>query len=190
MPPVLALLFAPSVVLMGRLRYAAKFVLITLLFCGPLLLGAWQYYHDIDYHVAFARAEMQGNRALLPLLHTLSELPQQERSGRLSPRTVDGRRDGLLAQIQTIGDSSNLILDPDLDTFYLMDTIVDKLPHLGALLIDARRRTEGQNSPLNRSVVSSQLRAARAEIAQSLDAARRANPSVANPIRCTGSNTP
>jgi len=33
-----------------------------------------------------------------------------------------------LALIVKIGDMSNLILDPDLDTFYLMDTVINKLP--------------------------------------------------------------
>jgi twitching motility protein PilJ len=39
--------------------------------------------------------------------------------------------------LQHVADSSNLILDPDLDTYYLMDTAVNKLPetveHLGKL---------------------------------------------------------
>ncbi len=32
--------------------------------------------------------------------------------------------------IVLIGDSSNLILDPDLDSFYMMDAVVNKLPHI------------------------------------------------------------
>lgn len=35
-----------------------------------------------------------------------------------------------LSFIQYVGDISNLILDPDLDTYYLMDSIVNKLPAL------------------------------------------------------------
>lgn len=38
--------------------------------------------------------------------------------------------DSILALIVKIGDMSNLILDPDLDTFYLMDAVVNKLPDL------------------------------------------------------------
>jgi methyl-accepting chemotaxis protein len=34
------------------------------------------------------------------------------------------------AAIQKIGDGSNLILDPDLDSFYLMDAVVVRLPEL------------------------------------------------------------
>ncbi|MFK8047061.1 MAG: methyl-accepting chemotaxis protein [Halioglobus sp.] len=36
----------------------------------------------------------------------------------------------ILALIVYVGDTSNLILDPDLDTFYLMDLVVNKLPNL------------------------------------------------------------
>ena len=35
-----------------------------------------------------------------------------------------------LAFIVKVGDMSNLILDPDLDTFYLMDALINKLPRL------------------------------------------------------------
>lgn len=36
---------------------------------------------------------------------------------------------GLIELIAAVGDSSNLILDPDLDTYYLMDGIVNKIPN-------------------------------------------------------------
>ena len=35
-----------------------------------------------------------------------------------------------LSLISTIGDQSNLILDPVLDTFYLMDSVINKLPYI------------------------------------------------------------
>ena len=46
--------------------------------------------------------------------------------------TSDNLHDDLIAairaQITLVGDTSNLILDPDLDTYYLMDTVLLKLP--------------------------------------------------------------
>ncbi|HEX7901895.1 MAG TPA: response regulator [Planctomycetota bacterium] len=39
-----------------------------------------------------------------------------------------------------VGDTSNLILDPDLDTYYLMDAILLKLPEIQSLLLDAGLR--------------------------------------------------
>ncbi|NJO78038.1 MAG: response regulator [Cyanobacteria bacterium RM1_2_2] len=46
----------------------------------------------------------------------------------------------LMAQV---GDTSNLILDPDLDTYYLMDAILLKLPEVDDLLAQTRLLTEG-----------------------------------------------
>ena len=47
-----------------------------------------------------------------------------------SPATADGARDALRALIARVGDKSNLILDPDLDSYYVMDLVLIKLPDL------------------------------------------------------------
>jgi hypothetical protein len=44
--------------------------------------------------------------------------------------------DALLAMIVQVGDGSNLTLDPDLDTYYLMDMVQFRLP----VLLDAVAR--------------------------------------------------
>ena len=41
----------------------------------------------------------------------------------------------VLRLIAHAGDTSNLILDPDLDSYYLMDAVVTRLPELGAQLV-------------------------------------------------------
>jgi methyl-accepting chemotaxis protein len=46
------------------------------------------------------------------------------------PGQVARLRAGARALISKIGDGSNLILDPDLDSFYVMDAVVVKLPEL------------------------------------------------------------
>ena len=43
--------------------------------------------------------------------------------------------------IKKIGDMSNLILDPDLDTFYLMDTVVNQIPQLSEDIANVRDRS-------------------------------------------------
>lgn len=47
----------------------------------------------------------------------------------------------ILAFIYYVGDTSNLILDPDLDSYYLMNTIVNTLPNLSENLGQARAFT-------------------------------------------------
>jgi len=49
-----------------------------------------------------------------------------------------------LALIVKIGDMSNLILDPDLDTFYLMDAVINKLP----LISEATGKVRGFGSSM------------------------------------------
>lgn len=50
----------------------------------------------------------------------------------LNAERSDGMHDGVqertLALLTAVGNNSNLILDPDLDTYYLMDTVITKLP--------------------------------------------------------------
>ena len=87
--------------------------------------------------------------AATPLLNT-AELEQalaatlgqlrltQDRTGRRSELTADAlaKARSLAARI---GDDSNLTLDPDLDTYYLQDIVVGKLPTLLGQLGEARR---------------------------------------------------
>jgi methyl-accepting chemotaxis protein len=65
---------------------------------------------------------------------TLGNLPEgvAERSAALAELTS-----GAAALIVTAGDTSNLILDPDLDSFYVMDALVTKVPGMLTGLADA-----------------------------------------------------
>ncbi|MZP30457.1 HAMP domain-containing protein, partial [Heliobacterium undosum] len=46
--------------------------------------------------------------------------------------------DELVALIAHVGDASNLILDPELDSYYLMDSVVNKLPNIVVKLVEVR----------------------------------------------------
>ena len=60
----------------------------------------------------------------------------------LAPADLDDLHAQLLADIQAlmarVGDTSNLILDPDLDSYYLMDAVLLKLPEGAQLSGKAR----------------------------------------------------
>lgn len=62
----------------------------------------------------------------------------EQRSWEFSPETRDflvEELSNLLTELRLhVGDQSNLILDPDLDTYYLMDTVLLKLPEIQATL--------------------------------------------------------
>lgn len=53
----------------------------------------------------------------------------------------------ILTLIYLVGDTSNLILDPDLDSYYLMNTVVNTLPNLSENLGQARAFTLSVQDP-------------------------------------------
>ncbi len=92
-------------------------------------------------------------------IQTIWQLLQQ-RSHQFSPETEYTLTDELYAEIAElrlhIGDQSNLILDPDLDTYYLMDTVLLKLPEIQETLaqiklISQQVHLTGQITPADRS---------------------------------------
>jgi methyl-accepting chemotaxis protein len=70
-------------------------------------------------------------------------------------RGLDVANASLLALMDHVGDTSNLVLDPDLDSFYLMQTAIQMVPHLAsqsiavgnlARLADARGKLESADA--------------------------------------------
>jgi signal transduction histidine kinase/ActR/RegA family two-component response regulator len=94
----------------------------------PLLLGR-------EEECAGAALELDAiDRRLGPALETSAlwasaREPLLDRGAPLSARS-----EAALTLIAQAGDGSNLILDPDLDTYYLMDAVVNRLPALAAQL--------------------------------------------------------
>ena len=117
--------------------------------------------HDALSGVSSARAELLNTQALIDedfaalaeadrrlgslltareqfgeLADTWQSLKQHSLS--LNPGTSDDRYVQFIADIRAlmsqVGDTSNLILDPDLDTYYLMDAVLLKLPERQDLL--------------------------------------------------------
>lgn len=186
--------FAPATALMNRLRYPAKFTVITVLFVIPIAWGAVQFWRSIDSSAAFSVKEHIGNEYLQPLTASLFDVPalrvekragaglvvqkriealpkrvgqEQTTSGETLQTTAQYEKllkswdtlkaartsvqidvaqndfvAALRALIDTVGDKSNLILDPDLDTYYLMDATLLKLPEAGEHMIAAQRLLE------------------------------------------------
>src|SRR5262249_29958848 len=64
------------------------------------------------------------------------------RSRELRPADSDDIYGDLIGEVRSlishVGDTSNLILDPDLDTYYLMDSVLLKLPEGADYLAQAR----------------------------------------------------
>ncbi len=78
----------------------------------------------VDIVDARLGSELQASESWQGLRHKLAD-PSNRRGARI---------DDAVQLIAHVGDTSNLILDPDLDTYYLMDTTVTLLPALAAQL--------------------------------------------------------
>jgi diguanylate cyclase (GGDEF)-like protein len=165
----------PAAVLVGRLRYAQKFVVVGLVLLVPLTLVAAAYVNLQRSQIAFSLKERDGvayQRALLRLTVDVAGLRSDLAAGRtpdlpaglaaglaavdeadrrlgvelgvhdewtatrarLVAATgydrVSAALSGLVDLIVSVGDGSNLTLDPDLDSYYLMDVLQFRLPVL------------------------------------------------------------
>jgi diguanylate cyclase (GGDEF)-like protein len=175
------LLFGPAAALIGRLRYAQKFVVVGLVLLIPLGFVATAYVDLQRDQIAFSAKERSGvgymaplvaltarvaqgrhatvtaggaeagideetaavdavDRRLGPVLGTAQAWPDARRlviaarqaTGAAADRygAYSSAMEALLSLIVQVGDESNLTLDPDLDTYYLMDTLQFRLPVL------------------------------------------------------------
>ena len=91
---------------------------------------------------------------------TLAGLPDgvADRSAALDELTT-----GAAALIVKAGDTSNLILDPDLDSFYVMDALITKVPGMLTGLADASDQAVlAEVDPSTRSTTGSTSRSRRA----------------------------
>lgn len=108
---------------------------------------------DAQYGVALRVTE---KRAILDagwesLRNKQGALPSEERAMRHAEIEKQ-----VLDLISLAGDNSNLILDPDLDSYYAMDTVVVQLPHNLYLLAQVQRIIAGE---LNETKMTSENRA-------------------------------
>jgi methyl-accepting chemotaxis protein len=184
-------LFRPAATLLGRLRYAHKFVMVGLVLLLPLGFVAKAYGDLQDGQIAHSAKERVGVAYMAPLVEltamavaarhevsTGAELGLVEvgagiarveeadrRHGaalgvgrewaaardlllaadvavpaRAAFRAYNRAVDALLLLIVHVGDRSNLTLDPDLDTYYLMDALQFRLP----ILLDVTGRAVDQ----------------------------------------------
>jgi diguanylate cyclase (GGDEF)-like protein len=175
-------LFRPAAALVGRLRYAQKFVVVGLVLLVPLGFVATAYVDLQRNQIAFSAKERSGVELIAPLLVLTSQVVEarhlavtpgadgnldltsdvsrvdsvDRRLGALLNTTnawraarslvlaaersngsteeryaqYNSAADALIGLIVRAGDESNLTLDPELDTYYLMDALQFRLPVL------------------------------------------------------------
>jgi serine phosphatase RsbU (regulator of sigma subunit) len=197
-------IISPAIILMNRLRYSQKFVLISSIFILPLGLTFFLLWSEIQTRNDFAEKEIIGNAYLrpwnklwkdIPKLQFLSNTPVTNETNReiqqininidqafqsletvdrkfasslrttekfnnlkdswqrikqqkdtLTPEVKNSEYTAIIQQLDAlrvhVGNESNLILDPDIDTYYMMDTTLLKLPKIQQLLVEIKSRSQ------------------------------------------------
>jgi len=218
-------LFGPAAALIGRLRYAHKFVVVGLVLLIPLGFVATAYVGLQRDQIAFSAKERSGVAYLAPLVDLAARVAQSRHAAvggeaaadpdtaavdavnrqygavlGTAPAWAAARRLVVAAQQPTgsaaeryasynralvalqdlivqVGDESNLTLDPDLDTYYLMDTLQFRLPvlldHAGrsadvALLALARPASAKTDALIDLGLTNGVLTTTRATIARAV----------------------
>jgi diguanylate cyclase (GGDEF)-like protein len=166
----------------------------------PIGLFGWLFIKQSNKDIAFAKKEIAGVQyleALMPVYHAIAEnrrptrqqvdvfimassrfdrvMNTQSQSARLlfdlNKSSLGPTKSAARALITRIGDQSNLILDPDLDSYYMMDAVLLKIPEIFELVSALAYDTKGEAEMLSRI----QLGSARTGLASAITAAYEAN---------------
>jgi methyl-accepting chemotaxis protein len=245
----MATLLSPGMALMGRLKYARKFGLISLIFMLPIVLLVYFFISEVNGGIRFAEKERHGVAYLKPLKVVLANMQQHrgmaaallngdasfgakldEKQKQLKDQIaavdavdrahgedlgtsaqwkhVEEEWDGLrsrvagltpkdsfeqhtaligkvIALMTTVADGSNLTLDPDLDSYYLMDAIVVRLPAMSETLGQARAVGSGAAARggepalevrIRLSVMENGIRELMSAVGHSVETAGKTNP--------------
>jgi|GEM_PF-1710312 len=197
-------LLAPVLHLVERLRTSARLLVLVAVLLVPCVVGTGAYSSAIGGQIGFADSERGGVVVLRPALAALAgtvagtapDLAPLAAAVRANPglkltpalaavteaspaaTTAAGRAAlaaALVNLISAVGNNSNLILDPDLDSFYVMDTAVVQVPKalLAAAQAAAPTSVPGPGLVAEQAVHAGELSGAAAAIASDLQTATR-----------------
>jgi len=142
----------------ARLSFAARLALLGALFAVPLALLSFLFVRQSWKDIAFAEREEAGSAYVAAIRPILQGDGSDERvqadlraaAARFDPMFHTDKASAALlaakdrgerlnlgsALIGNVADASNLTLDPDLDSFYVMDAVTVRLPALAAAAAD------------------------------------------------------
>jgi len=177
----------PVLGLIDRLRTSARLVLLATVLLIPGVFATWSYAGVIGGQVSFAASERDGVQVLRPALEVLNATVSGDRIDLARLRAALAAHPGLAPApvvqamqaadpagstdpvaraafastvvdlITAVGNGSNLILDPDLDSFYVMDSLVVQLPK--TLLAAAQAAAPDRSADTAQRVANQAVRA-------------------------------
>jgi signal transduction histidine kinase/CheY-like chemotaxis protein len=170
-------LLEPGVRLLAGLRFGRKFSLISVLLVLPLAVLVVAFTHQAAQDASLARDERAGLGAVRVGWAALSALGTPEGPGataRFAAVAAEARARGMLRDqgtvlssvigaeqatpqdlkllIAEVVDGSRLILDPKLDTYYLMEVATIRLPRIVAMMKESEFRV-GAGTPASDDVL-------------------------------------
>ncbi|GIJ56581.1 methyl-accepting chemotaxis protein [Virgisporangium aurantiacum] len=182
-------LLRPVLLVVDRLRIGARLGVLILVLLVPGAGAAYAYIGLINGQVAFANSEIDGivvvRAALLAMADTaagrkpdLGELrasvqqyPDLALDDAFATVQAEPTEAALAALVVEAGNTSKLILDPDLDSFYVMDLQVVQLPKLLVAAAAARDRGTG-GSVADRAVDAAGIASAAGSLRSDVDTAQ------------------
>jgi methyl-accepting chemotaxis protein len=189
----------------ARLSIGARLGVLAGLFLIPIILLLWLFVQQSWKDISFAEHELRGAAYLEKVWPGLSSAARGEapsaqvnaaiaaaaaeedavfRSGEASAAlasagTSTERVAASAALISAVADGSNLTLDPDLDSFYVMDAVTLRLPGLAQAAVDLNAAAAFQGPERQRIAMTAaalgQLRNTAAVAQASLSAGMKAN---------------
>lgn len=196
------LLLRPLLPLCRRLRTGIRLVILVVVLVLPGMAATGLYAHTRNQQIAFSAAEVDGVGALRPVMRALADtaagatpdlgavrkaaaaypslnLTDQAQAlpapGDGSPARRYQLAQALAAMITQLGNTSNLILDPDLDSFYVMDAQIVQLPRILTAAAQAGVPATGdaRHRLADQAVLAGNLTATADSLAGDLDTARQ-----------------
>lgn len=177
----------------SRLSIGARLTLIALLFAAASGFVTFMFVRGALDDIAFSSKESEGARYLSDVwasLRTgapLDATPAREKFNAeakanelAAAQSQDERIAAGLALITAVADGSNLTLDPELDSFYVMDAVTVRIP----ALLEAQRKLEQairaggspEQSNIMVGLAADRLSSAAAAVVNSIEAAMANNP--------------
>jgi len=166
------LLLRPALVAADRMRTSLRLGVLVLVLMIPGIAATYGYTSEVNSKIDFSAAERDGTDVVRPALLALADSVGGRTPDLSALKTAVGEHPDLkldtvlaavpsatgtaadrLAQatalaalITEVGNSSNLILDPDLDSFYVMDAQIVQLPKALVAAASAAAPTEAGGS--------------------------------------------
>jgi methyl-accepting chemotaxis protein len=145
------LFLLPVLAAADRMRTSIRLGVLVLVLMVPGIGATWAYTSEVNSKIAFSAAEDEGTGVVRPALLALAATVAGQTPDLAAVRQAAAARpdlklddvvakvpaaatdrvataEALAALITEAGNTSNLILDPDLDSFYVMDAQIVQLP--------------------------------------------------------------